>query len=376
MECFVRAAALERFICPIVMAVLLTGCGPDSGPKADEWVAFYPTYGRLDPATDVWVLSIHGWVSKEESQHERNGGIERFANALGVGAGEGRAEAFRARARPFLADSKKGRKISIRVGEKVFALGESGDNGHVETILRIPVEAVKGRTVGRDFTEGWLPYRAVTRKGDRRDFSGAVQLVAESGLSVISDIDDTIKVTQVLDRRELLANTFLREYRPVPGMAEAYQRWARAGAVFHYVTASPWQLYEPLSQFLRNNRFPAGSLDMKYFRWKDPSLLKLFASPEQSKPDAIARLLAAFPRRRFILVGDSGEKDPEIYGALARKFPGQVAAIFIRNVSAENPDGGRFAKAFADVPKRRWIIFESIEDFSSVNDLKLLRGEQ
>ena len=66
----------------------------------------------------------------------------------------------------------------------------------------------------------------------------------------------------------------------VPGMAEAYDRWSKAGGVtFHYVSASPWQLFAPLEGFVRSNGFPAGSFNLKSFRWKDRSFFDLFKSP-------------------------------------------------------------------------------------------------
>ena len=158
----------------------------------------------------------------------------------------------------------------------------------------------------------------MTRPGDNRRFAGAVQLIGPRGFSVISDIDDTIKITEVGDRRALLANTFLREFREVPGMAALYRRWAKEGVFFHYVSASPWQLYAPLAAFLEAACYPSGSVHLKGFRWADTSLLDLFSSAEKTKRQAIEPILALFPHRRFILVGDSGERDPEIYAALAR----------------------------------------------------------
>ena len=97
------------------------------------------------------------------------------------------------------------------------------------------------------------------RRGDTRRFTGRVQLVEPQGRSVISDIDDTIKITGVGDPQAMLANTFLRPLRPVPGMATLYRQWADRGAVFHYVSASPWQLYAPLADFLAAEQFPAGT---------------------------------------------------------------------------------------------------------------------
>jgi phosphatidate phosphatase APP1 len=175
---------------------------------------------------------------------------------------------------------------------------------------------------------------------------------------VISDLDDTIKITEVRDRHAAMRNTFLREFQPVPGMAEFYQTLARSnGAIFHYISASPWQLYEPLAAFVRTNGFPAGTFALKPFRWKDKSFFDLFANPERYKSGVIVPLLQQFPKRKFILIGDSGERDPEIYAALARKYPKQIVRIYIRDVTDESADKERYVKAFRDVPPGRWQIF-------------------
>jgi phosphatidate phosphatase APP1 len=84
-----------------------------------------------------------------------------------------------------------------------------------------------------------------------------VFLVEKAGVSVISDIDDTIKMTNVRERPVMLRNTFLREFQPAPGMSEFCQTLARfKQATFHYISASPWQLYLPLAKFARANCLP------------------------------------------------------------------------------------------------------------------------
>ena len=92
-------------------------------------------------------------------------------------------------------------------------------------------------------------------------------------------------------------------------------------------------------------------------RLKDSSFLSLFADPEKTKPLVIEPILRAYPKRKFILVGDSGEKDPEVYGAIAVKFPEQVTRIFIRDVTGESEDSNRYRRAFRDVPMSKWTIF-------------------
>ena len=156
---------------------------------------------------------------------------------------------------------------------------------------------------------------------------------------MISDIDDTIKISQVTQKRELLRNTFLRPFRAVVGMPALYQAWADQGAEFHLVSSSPWQLYEPLSGFVRAEAFPPATFHLRRIRLKDPTTLISFGAPQELKVQTISALLQRFPARRFVLVGDSGEQDPEAYGQVARQFPDQVAAIFIREVAAERPRG-------------------------------------
>ena len=192
-------------------------------------------------------------------------------------------------------------------------------------------------------------------------------LVEEVGLSVISDIDDTVKVTQVADREKMLRNTFLRSYVAVPGMADLYRQWARRGATFHYISASPWQLYEPLYTFMEARGFPAGSFLLKTFYWKDSRFMSLFVDPMEYKLASIDPVLRLYPRRRFVLVGDSGEKDPEAYGELARRYPEQIVRILIRAVGGEARDLGRFREAFKDVPQDKWVVFTRPDEVTSVN---------
>jgi phosphatidate phosphatase APP1 len=145
-------------------------------------------------------------------------------------------------------------------------------------------------------------------------------------------------------------------------MAGLYQRWAADGAAFHYVSSSPWQLYEPLAQFARDAGFPEGVFHMKKVRLKDRSILRLFDDPFDTKPPVIRELLERYPHRRFILVGDSGEKDPEVYGAIARQFPEQVMAIYIRDVTGEDASAQRYRAAFRDTAPETWRVFQSASE--------------
>jgi phosphatidate phosphatase APP1 len=148
-------------------------------------------------------------------------------------------------------------------------------------------------------------------------------------------------------------------------MPAAYAAWAREGATtFHYVSSSPWQLYVPLSTFASSVGFPDGAYHLKAFRLAGTSLLNLFTSSLEIKLPAIRRILDRFPDHTFLLVGDSGEKDPEIYGLLAREHPGRVRHVFIRRVECADNRPERFAEAFRGLPKTLWTVFENPADLS------------
>jgi phosphatidate phosphatase APP1 len=193
---------------------------------------------------------------------------------------------------------------------------------------------------------------------DSCEFAGQVLLINPTGLSVISDIDDTIKITNVSNRRAAIVNTFYNDYKPVPGMPELYRKWVvNQDAVFHYVSGSPWQLYLPLSEFLQSADFPAGTFHLRFFDWFGADAKKIFSPPEEMKRQTIQTLLDDFPHRKFILVGDTTEKDPEIYAFFAQKNPNQIHHIYIRNVTNESTDSDRFRTAFSTLPKSKWTLF-------------------
>lgn len=324
--------------------------GRSSNLKADEDARIFPALGRREGA--VWELRVHGWVYEPETDSAvRGAAIEALRLALELPAEALASDIFRARAASFLVDNESGKSLLVRIGGEEHELASTASNGHTDTDLRVSAAGL------RPDAAGMVPIEVITRPGDERRFAGVAFLLADSGVSVISDIDDTVKISEVRDKQELLRNTFMREPKPVPGMADAYRRWAAAGAAFHYVSASPWQLWDPLDGFFKTGNFPPGSVHLKQFRPKDSSFFSLFLDPVAYKHPIIAGLLTRYPNRRFVLVGDSGEKDPEVYGRIYREFPAQVAAIHIRDVTGEAREDPRYLAAFADVPAERWSLF-------------------
>jgi len=243
-------------------------------------------------------------------------------------------------------DDPKDRQFSLESADGKHA---TDLNGLLEGVFRLD-RATAGRLLeAQGSAQGWLRFRAVS-EGHRG--TGLVRLVPPEGLSVISDIDDTIKVTGITSgERTVLTNTFFRDFVAVPCMAEAY-RGLGDDVAFHYVSGGPWQMYGPIADFLFDDStgFPLGSFHMKSVRthvfekgsyedvWTIITKGAKQATLEQ-KLTQISTLMERFPGRSFILIGDSGEKDPEVFRQIRDDFPKQVREIIIRVVAQEPVDG-------------------------------------
>ncbi len=339
----------------------------ESPIKSDEEVVFYPTMGwPVDESEESdWEIEIHGSIYERGNIGAGVAAAVLLLRQL-TGLGDEQfdtdeARLFQQRAEAFAVDNEGGKQIPIRIGERIHTLPASNANGHFEARLRLSRADVIAASGGQ-FRE--LTFSAILPSGDRRDFSGTVHLVPQgSRLHVISDVDDTIKISEVRDRSALLKNTFCRPFQPVPGMAELYQSWAADDVHFHYISASPWQLFAPLSEFIREHNFPQGTFHMKLFRIKDRTAMNLLGSQEHYKRNLIEPLLKRFPNDQFVLVGDSGEQDAKIYAELARDYPRQVRFIFIRNVTDEPLD--KFRETFAGIAPDRWEVFQESAEIAT-----------
>jgi hypothetical protein len=323
--------------------------------SSDEQILFYPALAWPSGDGKWYHAEIRGCVYEPEG---RGLALALLRKGLGLGDIEmtpAQRAVFAERARLFMVDNERGKQVVIRLGSQTHVLAKSGANGHFTGTLRLSTGEVNEL---RAAAGGEVEFAAVLPPGDPRQFKGSLCFYRPEGWFVISDIDDTIKITEVTNLGATVRNTFLEPFRPVPGMADLYKKWEQANANFFYVSASPWQLYLPLAEFVRSNGFPAGVFGMKLFRLKDSTITSILEDPEKYKPGGIEPILKRFPKRHFVLVGDSGERDPEIYAQLARRYPQQIARILIRNVTREAADAPRYQQTFRNLPPDLWQIFE------------------
>ncbi|GIZ50328.1 App1 family protein [Noviherbaspirillum aridicola] len=160
---------------------------------------------------------------------------------------------------------------------------------------------------------------------------------------VISDIDDTVLWSNVTNKLRMLTMLAVRNAhtrKPFKGVAAFYAALRDGtggdeGNPLFYVSSSPWHLYTPLVDFFETQRIPLGPLMLKQLR-----LRTMFGSGRHHahKLDNIERIMNTYPHLPFVLIGDSGQKDPEIYREVVARHPGRIKVIYIRNV---NPDPER-----------------------------------
>jgi phosphatidate phosphatase APP1 len=143
-----------------------------------------------------------------------------------------------------------------------------------------------------------------------------------------------------------------------PGMADFFRTIAREGNPVFFVTSSPWNLRSFIQSVFERHQIPLGGIFMT--DWGLDSEKWFCKAHDVHKTEAIKRILDWYPAKKVILIGDSGQRDPEIYVQLAMKFPDQIGMILIRNVSQAGRRGKR-VQAFAEKARKEGFNFHLFE---------------
>ncbi|AHM59001.1 hypothetical protein D770_03670 [Flammeovirgaceae bacterium 311] len=161
---------------------------------------------------------------------------------------------------------------------------------------------------------------------------------SNSTLGLISDLDDTVivsKATDFFEKSRIMLLNSERTRKPFEGVATFY-RALQKGAAGHnsnpvfYVSSSSWNLYDMFKNFCEINQLPKG-----VFLLRDVGLdrKKLYRTGHSiHKQQKIAQVLETFRELSFLLIGDSGQHDPEIYLEIVKQYPGRIMGIYIRDV--------------------------------------------
>ena len=330
-----------------------------SNISAKERVVFFTTHSWYDAKSHTWNVPIHGRVYEFENRRiVRAVFTELLQRKYGLKANDHTEENYLYRTKLLTADNESGKRIVVKLCGKRYVLPKTQANGHFKATIAVPAD-----TANKLASNGTLDYELVLRPNIKRSFIGKSILVEDEGVSIISDIDDTIKLSYVTDHKKLFESSFFNDFEPVAGMPELYQQWLQQGASFHYVSSSPWQLYEPLDEFLNDYAFPMATMSLKMVRFKDETFFNLFKSATKTKPQAIDAIIKHYQNRKFVLIGDSGEKDAQVYAEIAKSYPDHIAKIYIRNVDGSELES-IYKVIFDGLPQNLWQIFHRPEEIS------------
>lgn len=329
----------------------------------------YPGFG-YPTSDDQWRIHISGVVWNEPvvfSMRQRMM-IRMLGGVMKATPDDLKGETFQDRIAPFMAEADHRETIIAEINGRSFRLKKkTKKNGHFKDSFSINAVDVEQAATTDALGNRILQFSVNAEDPKSNQVSGLIYLLNRTGVSVVSDIDDTIKDSAVGDRKELLNNTFLRDFRSVEGMAGVYQNWAKQGASFHYVSSSPWQLYSSLQQMNVSHEFPLGTMHLRNFRLRD-QLLKKVIIRRHGKTTAIRALMKNLPDRKFVLIGDSGEKDPQIYRKICRKFPNRVKALFIRSLPHRPLDNEQRRKMAEAIPDGVFADFKEADELKALAD--------
>ncbi|KAI5787730.1 hypothetical protein DFH27DRAFT_486905 [Peziza echinospora] len=339
---------------------------------ADELWLMNNTAFRNPLKPNEWLAEFVACFFQHNTGDKPAKDIADFLHTLGIVKGEAAERIAAKQIELFLNVIQPGRTLELQVNGPLggtLNLGPAGTNGISSNILPFPnLVSYEGNQVITN--AGKLP----SGYGQLNGFETMSTVFAEpTGWGVISDIDDTIKVTKVNSRIELLKHIFTLPSEPVAGTANLYGNIldvALNRPAWFYLSASPYNLYPSISTFLKDNRYPLGTLILRDMSWQELEAFiykSLTEHTKEYKVDRISKIHGWFPDRKMVLIGDSTQKDPEVYGEVYKKFPGWIKAIYIRQVSGvdervekELNSAARFEKAFAGVPKGVWRVYPDL----------------
>ncbi|MEZ0608289.1 App1 family protein [Fibrella sp. WM1] len=240
----------------------------------------------------------------------------------------------------FLTNEVEGITVRIETFGQTFRT-VTNEEGYFDITINPNIELPAGRA--------WFPIRYALEGVQQPDTGEEVikdgQLMiapAYSQFGVISDIDDTVLVTGATNIWQTLRLTFLENAftrLPFAGVS-AFYRALQSGAVttlfnpIYFVSSSPWNLYDLLVDFFRIQGLPKGPLLLR-----DLGLSADLLSSQghhTHKRTMIDKVLSVNPDLPFVLLGDSGQQDPEIYADVIRANPGRIKAVYIRDVTTDD----------------------------------------
>ncbi len=188
--------------------------------------------------------------------------------------------------------------------------------------------------------EEYIEFRLFPEEGlkpeTEESFLKVQQYPSYHPMGIISDIDDTILISHATDVGKKLwlsisKNAYTR--RPFPGVSDFYKALTHGGKnPIFYVSSSDWNLFDMIKDFLEYRNIPPGPMLLKDLYVNLSNIWKSGGGSHEHKKEKVKMLLSLYSGMKFILIGDSGQHDPEIYAEVVKYNPGRILAIYIRQI--------------------------------------------
>lgn len=195
--------------------------------------------------------------------------------------------------------------------------------------------------------------------------NATMYFVPPTGFTIVSDIDDILRVTKIYDPKEGLLNSFARPFVAWEDMPEIYANWSATipNFHFHYLTTTPEQITRNYMEYIFKT-YPLGSFDTRPLNFSDVSATLAI------RRALLDKIFQTYPGRRFVLMGDTTNSDVmKDYPQLAKDYPGQVQCIFLRNTTATD-DTDLFpydTSGFEGLDQKQYMFFVNADDLRDVD---------
>jgi phosphatidate phosphatase APP1 len=227
--------------------------------------------------------------------------------------------------------------------------------------LEVEIEAPLGRTQERFVSPAWaqVPPREAT-------------------IGVISDLDDTVVrtgATHLLRHVTTVLMGSAHSRQVFPGVAELYVALQKGKNPIWYLSSSPWNIYDLIVEMMDLRGVPRGTLLMKDFGFDRD---KFFKIPHRvHKLGWISRIVETYPTLSFVLIGDTGQADAEIYRAAVEAHPGRIKAVYLREIRSKRHEAAKaHVSAIRSLGVEAVIAETSLAAAQSAQRLGLITDEE
>jgi phosphatidate phosphatase APP1 len=308
----------------------------------------------LLPFSSVMVVPFWGYGTPQ--QLFVRGRVTRTSTVRPAERDDSRWQNIRNTYRRFRVSGVAGAEVQVRLGHLTHVM-QSDQDGFFQAVLTPNLPDISSQlppqynwrearfSLVQPAMETGTPFGSVQANAtERRQVIGQMMIPpASAEFGIISDLDDTVLSTHVHSKVKMVWNAFTKNAytrTPVAGISGFYQalqngRIGTQNPIF-FVSSSPVQLHSFLQEFLRVHNIPQGPLFLRHVYWENRRLVK--TPREIHKKTHIQALLDLYKKLPFVLVGDSGEVDVDIYLDIAETNPGRIKAIYIRDLSESDED--------------------------------------